>query len=68
MLSNCRQTIRETWANISEFNYGMFRKLHSHVNGLYTDVDKTRLENYMSYLHMNRNVSTNLQNLQNFFR
>ncbi|XP_033253176.1 uncharacterized protein LOC108158497 [Drosophila miranda] len=45
-----RQTIRESWGNTSEFNYGAFVKLHGHFKGNYLPPMTARLKHYAEYL------------------
>ncbi|SPP75739.1 beta-1,3-galactosyltransferase 1 [Drosophila guanche] len=45
-----RQTIRETWGNTSEFNYGAFVKMHGHLKGNYLPPMPARLKLYADYL------------------
>ncbi|KAH8415900.1 hypothetical protein KR222_003297 [Zaprionus bogoriensis] len=45
-----RQTIRETWGNTTDFNYGSFAKLHGHMKGHYLPVASERLQHYADYL------------------
>lgn len=43
---NNRQTLRETWANTTEFNYSKFAMLHSHLNGTYLPINDENWRNY----------------------
>uniref|UniRef100_A0A1A9WP13 Hexosyltransferase n=1 Tax=Glossina brevipalpis TaxID=37001 RepID=A0A1A9WP13_9MUSC len=53
-----RQTIRETWGNTTEFNYGQFEQLHAHLKDKYFPVKKQRLEFYKDYLRLHGNQTT----------
>uniref|UniRef100_A0A1B0AI29 Hexosyltransferase n=1 Tax=Glossina pallidipes TaxID=7398 RepID=A0A1B0AI29_GLOPL len=53
-----RQTIRETWANITEFNYGQFEQLHAHLKDKYYPVKQQRIEFYKDYLKLQGNQTT----------
>ncbi|XP_004533420.1 beta-1,3-galactosyltransferase 1 [Ceratitis capitata] len=47
-----RQIIRETWGNTSNFNYGMFKKLHYRFEGQYLSPTVERLKYYSEYLNI----------------
>lgn len=46
-----RQTIRETWGNITEFNYAMFDKLHGAYNGSFLNAN-SRETNWRKYVEV----------------
>lgn len=41
-----RQAIRETWGNLTEFNYSFFAKMHSRFNGTYLGIKYKEWKNY----------------------
>lgn len=41
-----RQTIRETWANMTEFNYPMFARMHSNFNGPFLPISDLEWPKY----------------------
>ncbi|XP_037713930.1 beta-1,3-galactosyltransferase 1 [Drosophila subpulchrella] len=45
-----RKTIRKTWGNTREFNYGVFMQLHGHLEGKYLPIMKDRIKLYADYL------------------
>lgn len=47
-----RQNIRETWGNVTEFNYPMFWKFHSKLQGKFLDLKKEDIEKYKEYLNV----------------
>ncbi|XP_055524830.1 uncharacterized protein LOC129718261 [Wyeomyia smithii] len=43
-----RQTIRETWGNVSEFNYGQFARMHARFKGEYLEARSfAKMQDYM---------------------
>lgn len=46
MISYFSQTIRETWANTTEFNYKQFTVIHSNFRGKYLNVNYPEWRNY----------------------
>lgn len=51
---DARQAIRETWANMTEFNYPAFHRMHEKLTGKYLDIN---YNNYQYYIDSNsRNV------------
>lgn len=42
-----RQTIRETWGNISQFNYPLFDKFHGSQNASYLNINDRNWRNYV---------------------
>lgn len=69
--NTCRQTLRETWTNTSEFNYSKFSILHAHMKGTYlpinyndwknitlrNDIDDTVNSNYSAVSEIDWNKS-----------
>ncbi|XP_017471587.1 PREDICTED: beta-1,3-galactosyltransferase 1-like isoform X2 [Rhagoletis zephyria] len=53
-----RQIIRESWGNTTQFNYGMFKKLHERFNGQYLDPAPERLNYYREFLNLHKNDTT----------
>lgn len=47
-----RQAIRDTWANMTEFNYPAFHRIHAKMTGKYLDFN---YEHYQYYLDNNNN-------------
>lgn len=41
-----RQTIRETWANMTEFNYPMFARMHANFNGSFLPINNPDWKKY----------------------
>ncbi|XP_053952543.1 beta-1,3-galactosyltransferase 1-like [Anastrepha ludens] len=58
-----RQIIRETWGNTTQFNYGMFKKLHRRFQGQYLDPTPERIQYYSEYLSLSDNVTTTVPNI-----
>lgn len=42
-----RQSIRESWGNVTEFNYPMFEKLHGTHNGTYLNINSKHWRRYV---------------------
>lgn len=42
-----RQSIRETWGNLTEFNYPMFEKFHGKYNGSYLNINNKHWRRYI---------------------
>lgn len=49
-----RDTIRQTWANTTEFNYSFFRKAHAKMRGQYLEI------NFPNWSNFTTNATTNI--------
>lgn len=51
-----RQTIRETWANMTEFNHPMFARMHANFNGSFLPINNPDWKKYA--MHDDDDVGT----------
>ena len=67
--SSFRQTIRETWANSTEFNYAFFAKMHSKFRGKYLNINHKNWQEYALPANvdksMNENSTTSFEKVSN---
>ncbi|KAG5676379.1 hypothetical protein PVAND_006220 [Polypedilum vanderplanki] len=61
-----RQTIRETWGNVSEFNYPMFQKLHGSHNSSYLQANNKHWKQYIEKSSSDNSSSQSNINLATF--
>ncbi|CAD7082475.1 unnamed protein product [Hermetia illucens] len=54
-----RQMIRETWGNVTEFNYPLFSKIHSNLAGQYLDISELNLRMYADFLNISKESNLN---------
>lgn len=45
---DARDSIRETWGNVSDFNYDKFQKMHEQLKGVYLEPNAKDWEEYLS--------------------
>ncbi|XP_031639478.1 beta-1,3-galactosyltransferase 1-like [Contarinia nasturtii] len=62
-----RQTLRETWANTSEFNYSKFSSLHSHLRGKYLPINYPNWRNYTVSNYKESSDSAKEKNSDNIY-
>lgn len=57
-----RQSIRETWGNVTEFNYSLFSKIHAKFKGNYLDINYKDWRNYTILPQSNEQNSSIMKN------